>query len=236
MSDGPDAESYELAVTKRCIRRDLDLPADAVGEAPPSQSERHPLLEAFYVRRCASPVGQETVEGLQANIIAYSLHAGRWRGLTWHDEGLAVVWLLAARYHRSGERDDSYPHFRWLAKDQLLPTEDDYERVFERDAQMFADTVVEDVAVIAGRTHVKPGEIVSGRVSGRIAVRAVQQNTGLQVAVSMQLYPGDEQVPAEWLMVVLAAFFPDDRFENLRWGRELAGARVAGDEYVFDAG
>jgi hypothetical protein len=54
-----------------------------------------------------------------------------------------------------------------------------------------------------------------------------------QVAVKMQLYPGDEQVPAEWLMTVLAAFFPDARFEDLIWGRELAGARVASDEYVF---
>ena len=34
-------------------------------------------------------------------------------------------------------------------------------------------------------------------------------------------------------MTVLAAFFPDARFEELLWGRELAGARAASDEYVF---
>jgi hypothetical protein len=49
----------------------------------------------------------------------------------------------------------------------------------------------------------------------------------------MQLYPGDEQVPAEWLMTVLAAFFPDADFEDLLWGRELAGTRAASDEFVF---
>jgi len=90
-----DAEPYELAATERCICRDLDLPADAVAEVPARQRERHALLEAFYARRAQSPVGQETIEGLQANIVAYSLHAGRWRGLTWHDEELAIVWLLA---------------------------------------------------------------------------------------------------------------------------------------------
>jgi len=179
------------------------------------QRDRHSLLEAFYDRRAQSPVGQETIEGLQANIIAYSLHAGRWRGLTWHDEELAIVWLLAARYHRSGERDDSYPHFRGLAKHQLLPTEEDYERVFDREAHAFAETVVGDVAAIAEQARAQPGEIVAGRVSGRISVRAVEQDGSLRVAVKMQLFPGDEQVPAEWLMTVLAAFFPDASFEEL---------------------
>lgn len=42
-----------------------------------------------------------------------------------------------------------------------------------------------------------------------------EQDGSLQVAVKMQLYPGDEQVPAEWLMTVLAAFFPDAPFEDL---------------------
>jgi hypothetical protein len=228
-----DAEPYELAATERCIRRDLDLSADAVTEESAAQRGRHPLLEAFYGRRAQSPVGQETIEGLQANIVAYSLHAGRWRGLTWHDEELAVVWLLAARYHRSGERDDSYPHFRGLAKHQLLPTEEDYERVFDREAHAFAETVVGDAAAIAEQARAQSGEIVSGRVSGRISVRAVEWDGSLRVAVRMQLYPGDEQVPAEWLMTVLAAFFPDASFEDLLWGRELTGARAASDEYVF---
>jgi hypothetical protein len=228
-----DAEPYELAATERCIQRDLDLPLDAVAEEPAGQRGRHPLLEAFYSRRASSPVGQETIEGLQANIVAYSLHAGRWRGLTWHDVELSIVWLLAGRYHRSGERDDSYPHFRGLAKHRLLPTEEDYERVFDREAHAFAEAVVGDVAAIVERARAGSDEIVSGRVAGRVAVRAVEQGGSLQVAVKMQLYPGDEQVPAEWLMTVLAAFFPDARFEDLLWGRELAGARVASDEYVF---
>lgn len=233
MTQGQPEEAYELAVTERCIRRDLDLPADAILEEPAAQGERHALLGAFYSRRASSPVGQETIEGLQANVVAYSLHAGRWRGLTWHDVELSIVWLLAGRYHRSGERDDSYPHFRGLAKHQLLPTEEDYERVFDRETHAFTQTVVNDAATIVEQARTESGEIVSGRVAGRIAVRAIEQSGSLQVAVKMQLYPGDEQVPVEWLMTVLAAFFPDTRFEDLIWGRELAGARVASDEYVF---
>ena len=233
MTREQDAEPYELAATERCICRDLDLPADAVAEVPARQRERHALLEAFYARRAQSPVGQETIEGLQANIVAYSLHAGRWRGLTWHDEELAIVWLLAGRYHRSGERDDSYPHFRGLARHQLLPTEEDYERVFDRESHAFAETVVSDVAAVAEKARAQSGEIVAGRVASRIAVRAVEQGGSLQVAVKMQLYPGEEQVPAEWLMTVLAAFFPNTPFEDLIWGRELAGAGAASDEYVF---
>jgi hypothetical protein len=233
VTQGQDDERYELAATERCIRRDLDLPVDAIAEEPVVQGERHALLDTFYSRRAQSPVGQETIEGLQANIVAYSLHAGRWRGLTWHDVEVSIVWLLAGRYHRSGERDDSYPHFRGLAKHQLLPTEEDYERVFDREAHAFAQTVVNDTATIVEQTRAGSGEIVSGRVASRVGVRAVEQSGSLQVAVKMQLYPGDEQVPVEWLMTVLAAFFPDTRFEDLIWGRELAGARVASDEYVF---
>jgi hypothetical protein len=228
-----DAEPYELAVAERCIRRDLGLAPDIAAEAPETQRKRHVLLERFYSRRAQSPIGQETIEGLQANIVAYSLHAGRWRGITWHDVELAIVWLLAGGYHRSGERDDSYPHFRSLAREQLLPTEEDYERVFDREANGFAERVVGDVAAIVEEAHAQPGGIVSGQIARRVSVRAVEQAGSLQVGVKMQLHPGEEQVPAEWLMSVLAAFFPEARFEDLLWGRELAGARVGSDEYVF---
>lgn len=90
----PDIEPHQLSATERCIRRDLDLPRHVVAEPPADQRKHHPLLAAFYERRAQSPIGQETIEGLQANIVAYSLHAGRWRGLTWHEQQFAIVWLL----------------------------------------------------------------------------------------------------------------------------------------------
>ena len=200
---------------------------------PAEQASEHQLLEAFFEKRGQSAHGQETVEGLRAKIVAYSLHAGRWRGLTWHERQVGIVWLLAGRYHRSGERDDSYPHFRGLAKDQLLPTEADYERVFARESTSFAEAVLQDVGALRARAAQHPGEIVSGRVSSRIAVRAAEVDGALQVAVNMQLFPGEEPIPAEWLMVVLAAFFPKASFDSLAWGRDLAGSEVSTAEFVF---
>jgi len=232
----PDTEPHQLSATERCLRRDLDLSRHVATEPPTEQRERHPLLAAFYKRRAQSPIGQETIEGLQANIVAYSLHAGRWRGLTWHEQHLAIVWLLAGRYHRSGERDDSYPHFRSLTKQQLLPSEEDYKRLFDRDAYRFAKTVSRDVTALMSTAHGQAGSIVTGRIAGRIAVRVIDLSGELQVAIRMQLHPGQEQIPAEWLMTVLAGFFPHAEFTDLLWGREIAGARVASDEYVFSLG
>jgi hypothetical protein len=229
----PDTEPHQLSATERCIRRDLDLPRHIVAEPPADQSKHHALLAAFYERRARYPIGQETIEGLQANIVAYSLHAGRWRGLTWHEQQFAIVWLLAGRYHRSGQRDDSYPHFRSLTKQQLLPSEEDYKRVFDREAHHFAKTISRDVTALMSTAHGHAGSIVTARIAGRIAVRVIDLSGDIQVAVRMQLHPGQEQIPAEWLMTVLAAFFPHAAFTDLAWSREISGAQVASDEFVF---
>ncbi len=148
------------------MRKDLEL-KHLVDVPPDEQREAHQQLGKFYDKLAASPQGQETVENLQANIVAYSLHAGRWRSLTWHDVPSAIVWLLAGRYHRSGHSDDSYPHFRGLAKQDLLPTETDYERVFEREGPSFAAAVAADVEKLLDRGRSRRGEIVDGRVFDR---------------------------------------------------------------------
>lgn len=80
MSVNGEIEPYELAATERCVDKDLDLPASVAALAPAEQRTRHQLLDAFYDRRAESPVGQETVENLQAAIKARdvaSLHARR---------------------------------------------------------------------------------------------------------------------------------------------------------------
>jgi hypothetical protein len=236
VSANEEYEPYQLAATERCVEKDLGLPASVAALAPAEQRAQHHLLEVFYERRAESPVGQETVEGLQAAIVAYSLHAGRWRGLTWHEREEAIVWLLAGRYHRSGERDDSYPHFRGLSRAQLLPSELDYERVFERESATFAERVLSDVRALMERCAESPGTIIEGRISQRIGARVVRDAEGqLQVALDMRLYPGEDSVPGEWLMIVLAGFFPDVQFEQLAWRQDLAGAAVASSECVFSA-
>jgi hypothetical protein len=234
VAEAGDTE-HQLAATARCITRDLGLGVQLVTLSPEAQATEHPLLAAFFEKRRESPQGQETVEGLQAKIVAYSLHTGRWRGLTWHEREVGIVWLLAGRYHRSGERDDSYPHFRALSKDQLLPTEADYERVFEKEAGAFAETVLDDVNALRTEAVEHPGEIASGRIGNRIATRVAYVDGTLQVALGMQLFPGDDPIPADWMIVVLAAFFPEVPFEALAWGHEIAGSKAAASEFVFSA-
>ena len=225
--------AWELAATERCITRDLGLPSDTVALSPEGHASEHPLLAAFVEKRSSSPEGQETVENLQARIVAYSLHAGRWRGLTWHEREEGLVWLLAGRYHRSGEADDSYPHFRNLTRDALLPSEADYERVFDRQSTEFAQSALDEVGALREAAANDPGMIISGQLGGRIGVRVAYVGESLEVGVNMQLYPGDQQIPSEWLNVVLAAFFPSTAFEDLAYMREIAGAPALQGEIVI---
>ena len=125
-----------LRATMRCLIDDLDYD-DEVGGRPVEQLE-HRVIRAFVEKRSQNPVGVEKVEPLVSNVEVYTLHAGRWRGATWHDEEERIVWLLAARLHRSGERGDAYPYFKALdAAERLLPTQEDYELAFTlREAEL----------------------------------------------------------------------------------------------------
>jgi hypothetical protein len=64
--------------------------------------------------RSQDPKGVEKVQPLQNASEVYTLHAGRWRGATWHDLDNNTVWLLAGRLHRSGAPDDASPNFKDL--------------------------------------------------------------------------------------------------------------------------
>jgi hypothetical protein len=229
----PTQPPYQLAVTERCISHDLDR-SSLNGARPAEQAHKHPLLRKFYEKLAASPKGQETVGGLQANIVAYSLHAGRWRGLTWHDAESGIVWLLAGGLHRSGERDDSYPSFRRLDRDHLLPSETDYERVFAREGPAFAECVADDVAGLLSRARDESESTVEGLLNQRIGMRVRFETDGnYAVALCLALPPGSEIIPAEWLVIALAACFPEAHFDAILWERELAGADLPNGWWAF---
>lgn len=64
----------------------------------------------------------------------WNLHAGDYRGVTWHDESADVVWLCASGFHRSGDPEDTYRKVERLdAEDRLLPTEDEIDRFAHAD-------------------------------------------------------------------------------------------------------
>jgi hypothetical protein len=116
-----------LRVTLRCLADDLGLGPGDGWTSVERLADESSVIRAFVDKRSQSPEGQETIEGLTSPIVAYSLHAGSDRGITWHDREIDVVWLLAARFHRSGKRDDAYPYFRGLDQaGRLMPSREDY--------------------------------------------------------------------------------------------------------------
>lgn len=132
--------------------------------------------------------------------VAYSLHAGEVCGLTWHQERPdgGIVWLLAARFHRSGKPEDAYPHFRELdANGRLLPTREDFRALTRSLIPTLARSLSSDVPALRRVAECQPGTIVRGLVGGRISVRLFKEaghRPMLTVAISWRLIPGDMDV------------------------------------------
>lgn len=74
----------QLRITARC---EIDL-ADLGIEAAAA------IIEKFYEMRAAAPAAGEHIVGLQQRPCT-SLHAGRYRAVTWYDHARDTVWLLA---------------------------------------------------------------------------------------------------------------------------------------------
>lgn len=93
------------------------------------------MLVKFVELRSVSPVGTEKTANL-ANSAGrlWNLHAGSYRGVTWHYESADVVWLCASGFHRSGDPEDIYRKVERLdAEDRLLPTEAEIDRFTHAD-------------------------------------------------------------------------------------------------------
>jgi len=229
---------YALRVTARCLTEDLGFATDDLARPIEQLAETNAVVSAFLERRAQLPIDQDRIRGLKASIVAYSLHAGAFRGLTWHDERNGVVWLLAARFHRSGRRDDSYPYFRALHREDLLPSREDYRRHFDAQARTFAKALLQEPAELLRQARARPGGICTGRVADRIDVRVVVMEDDhppplVTVAFGLRLHPGTTDVPGDWLVQLAAAFLPDTPFDQLMLADELAGGPVRADEVAF---
>lgn len=229
-----------LRATLRCLLDDLHLsPTHAEG---PVADVDHQLLRKFIQLRSQDPRGTEKLQPLENASEVYTLHAGRWRGATWHDRTNNVVWLLAGGYHRSGKPDDAYPHFKQLdAADRLAPTEEDYELLFRLQERTFTAAVVEEAADLLEEARAaSPGEVrrvLGGTVTVSVAVLPGGDMEIVYLAVSMRLEEGELRPPAEWLTILWAAFFPwvSDPVEELSQEGEIAGRSRADDELIFAA-
>jgi hypothetical protein len=236
VTDSGDA-APELRVTGRCLVEDLELGADSIEVKIEDLSHEHPMVDAFVRQRSQLPIGQEAIQRLTSKIVAYSLHSAEHRGLTWHHERAGIVWLLASRFHRSGKSDDAYPYFRELdSKGRLLPDRNDLEALAMLRIPTLARSLIEDVPGLRREAADQPGRIVTGLIGGRIRVRVVVETDERRVqsvAVSMRMVPGEMQVPADWLMTVAAAFFPELEPGHLVVAFDLGGHPAGADEVVF---
>ncbi len=118
--DGGDRIRLFLRVTVRCLNEEMEETTASDAERPVEELEPV-LVRKFVAMRSQDLTGTEKVQPLQNAQEVYTLHAGRWRGATWHDRENNVVWLLAGRLHRSGAADDAYPYFKDLDADGAAP-------------------------------------------------------------------------------------------------------------------
>lgn len=229
----------KLKATIRCIVDDLAL--DPARIRDPVEEIEHPICRAFVAQRSQRPEGTEKVQPITTNAEVYTLHAGRWRGATWHDREHDVVWLLGCGYHRSGEVDDVYPYIKSLdAKDQLFPTADDYELLFEEQDRAFAQALINEAPKLLEDAKQRTAEEVRSTLGGTVRVSVwIEVAEGLDVAwlaVSMRFVHGGLEPPEDWLPLILAAFFPGvgDPFEELHISDQDLPTRVKeDDELVF---
>jgi hypothetical protein len=225
-------------VTRRCLTEDLELPPESVGWTIDELASANEVIAAFRERRTEmASTGQEPIQSLLPEVVAFSLHFGRRRGATWHHRVAGVIWLLAVGYHREGHVDDAYAHFERLkAAGRLLPDRNDMLAFVRSQAPTLARSLLNDVPGLAAAARQHPGVIHWGIIGGRIRVRVVCEAGDppmLTVAISQRLFPGEMPVPADWVVRVAAAFLPETSPERLSVAFDLAGQQLQPDEVAF---
>lgn len=234
-----ERQAPELRVTLRCCIEDLGLSREEA--ANPTEID-HDLVRKFLQLRSQDPEGTEKVQPLDNASEVYTLHAGRWRGATWHDRTNDVVWLLGGGVHRSGEHDDAYPKFKQLdSADRLLPTQADYELFFEAEDRSFSEALMEEAPrLLEEAREARPDEVrclLAGKVPVSVAVLREESIEAVYLAVSMKLERDGLQPPSDWFEALWAAFFPwiNDPLTDLSVEEAIAGRDVAADEIVYAA-
>lgn len=217
----------------------LPLSPDACGRPVEELVDAHQVIADFVKKRGAHPVGNETIQALLPKLVAYALHSGRYRAATWHHEAAGVVWLLAARWHEQGRVDDAYPYFEQLLRDgRIQPTRADVERVVRWRRPTFERALVEEVPRLRRAAIKQASHIQDGVIGGRVRVRVGFENGDsglLYVSVARRLLPGTLPLPAEWLVQVLAAFFPGVTLEDIAYVDDIAGGARRADEDCYCA-
>ncbi len=184
---------WELRITARCLRDDLGAEGDASFEAV----EGHEIVKAFKSDRFERSTDTRQVSQIRTGVDVWVLSRGHdHRGATVHDAQEHVIWLVAYGRHRSGAPDDFFPYCRSLAAaDELLPTDEDYERLMRERDRRFVETIAVEAAHVLDQAR-STGEEQRATLGGRF---------GSEVAVEV-----DDELEAEAITVAL-------RVERMIW-------------------
>jgi hypothetical protein len=239
MKAGRSSDQHNLIprVTRRCLAEDLGLDAAGFHQAIDELAQESEIVAAFRDRAQKGSVGQEPIASLLPEVIAFSLHVGRHRGATWHHREAGVVWLLAVGYHREGDANDAYDHFAQLNRaGRLLPDREDMKALVLSQTPTLAKSLLDDAPRLVAAARANPREIQTGMIGGRIRVRVAYEDSDppmLTVAIGQRLWPGEMQIPADWLLRVAAAFLPDTPAEKLSFAPDIGGAELEPEEAAF---
>ena len=241
---------HQLRITRRCLVEDLGFSPDdlerPLDELAATDSDAGKFIRTFIEKRGPDPVDEDSIEGLATGRIPmHPLRRGeRIRGLTWHDRDANVVWLVAAHFaHRSGERGDSYPYFRSLRIDQLLPEELDYLLFREQQAIQAADAILDLIGPGLRSALDDPGSEIRLNVGGTpvslLVTRPTPSPPRLKVAISMRRTASSFEPPPWWLPAILARCF---RRQFAGWDdlpfsddRSFGARRIGNDEWAFES-
>ena len=226
----------DLWITTRCLTDDLHL-ASSPQDARKRQQE-HPIVDAFVAQRSQNPAGQEPIN-LSSTGIWFTLHRGRWRGVTTLQKTIGVVWLPGVGYHRADSRTDAYLHIRTLDQNgELRPTPEDYAALDTWRVLRLAQDLVDVPPRLIDQARRAPGQIVTAWLANRIRVRVSVEGMGdeqiLTVAIHRVLEPGPPELPDQWRVFLLAAFFPNRSLDELSYTRDIAGQPLDNEEAYCD--
>lgn len=205
------APKYEMRLTARCI--DDDLGRRGVRELYRLRNQE--IVKAFINQRQDSHEGTRQVTPLTCGEEIWVLPRGDdHRGATWLDPKSEVLWLCAYHFHRSGDQDDAFPHFRELdADDRLLPSPEDVLELVKERRGRFARLVVGDTQDLLQRATDNPGKeqaaVIGGAVPTGLHVEVVE--TLEEIAVAMEV---DLTTRKDMALAVLNALQPDLSFSD----------------------
>lgn len=157
--------------TIRCLIEDLGIDVPGLDESLDDLD--HPWLEELHRVADTSPQGQKRIESIDHPLV-FRLRISDHRGATWVDESRDVVWLCAVHKREDGSEDDAYEWFCGLHKSgDLLPTEEDQDRLLIDAAIQTFRTVETDLLQLVDEAIARPGEELARDLADWIPCRVL---------------------------------------------------------------